>query len=207
MKKDDVLQIRDEIIKAALPDIVFDGWHWETIERAAEKTGQSQATLRAVFPAGLMDVLDGFSDLADRQMLAALGDAPPEDMRIRDRIRTCVLTRFEVLAAHKEAVRASASFWALPSRKPRGAKMVWRSADKIWNWAGDDARDYNHYTKRGLLSGILVSTMLVWLDDESVDMSITKDFLDRRIENVLFVGQTLGRLNLGRFMKGLKKAS
>lgn len=202
MDKQQVTQIRDQIIKAALPNVMFDGWCWDMVERAAVEAGHEPSVAAAIFPEKILDVLDGFSDLADREMLSILADKNPDDMRIRDRIAAGVMARFEYLQAHKEAVRESASYWAIPIRKPRAAKIVWRSADQIWNWAGDEAKDYNHYTKRGLLSGILVSTMLVWLDDPSEDMRVTREFLERRIENVLFVGQTIGR-----FMKGFKKAS
>lgn len=202
MKKDQVVQIRDEIINAALPHIMFDGWSWDCVLKSAAELGHEEQAVCAVFPERMIDVLDSFSDLADREMLKVLDSQNPDDLRVRERIRAGVLARFEYLNAHKEAVRATLGFWAIPTRKPRAAKIVWRTADKIWNWAGDESSDYNRYTKRGLLSGILVSTMLVWLDDDSEDMRITKEFLDRRIENVLFVGQTIGR-----FMKGFKKAS
>ncbi len=43
----------------------------------------------------------------------------------------------------------------------------WRSADLMWRLAGDTATDYNHYTKRLILSGVYGSTLLVWLDDQS----------------------------------------
>lgn len=202
MDKDQVVQIRDDIIQTALPDIVFDGWHWETVVQAAKKAGHEEHAASAVFPERMMDVLDSFADLADREMLSKLSEKNIEELRVRERIRAGVLARLEYLQPYKEAVRSSVGFWAVPTRKPRAAKIVWRTADHIWNWAGDNSQDYNRYTKRGLLSGILVSTLLVWLDDESEEMRATSEFLDRRIDNVLFVGKTLGK-----FLKGFKKAS
>ena len=202
MNKEQVIQTRDDIINAALPNVVFDGWRWDMVENAAIQAGFDPNIASAVFPDKMLDVLSAFSDMADRGMLELLAGQNPEDMRVRDRIRAGVMARFTYLQPQREAVRETLGFWAVPTRKPRAAKIVWRSADHIWNWAGDDAKDYNRYTKRGLLSGILVSTMLVWIDDDSPDLRVTQEFLDRRIDNVLFVGQTLGR-----FMKGFKKAS
>jgi hypothetical protein len=49
--------------------------------------------------------------------------------------------------------------------------------------AGDKSTDFNWYTKRTVLSGVLGSTLAAWIgtDDEAeVDA-----FLDRRIENVM----------------------
>ncbi len=79
-------------------------------------------------------------------------------------------------------------------RKPAATKMVWYSADKIWEWAGDTATDYNRYTKRGLLSGVITATMLVWVHDKSEGYQKTSDFLDRRIDNVLVVGKLAGKI-------------
>jgi ubiquinone biosynthesis protein COQ9 len=55
----------------------------------------------------------------------------------------------------------------------------------MWRAAGDTATDYNFYTKRALLAGVFSSTVAVWLDDTSEDLSDTESFLRRRIENVM----------------------
>ncbi|HRQ61979.1 MAG TPA: COQ9 family protein, partial [Alphaproteobacteria bacterium] len=141
-------------------------------------------------------VLDGFADLADRRMMDHLATVSPEGMRVRDKVRAGVAARLSTLAPYKEAVRAASSFWARPSHAFHAGRILWRTADRIWVWAGDTSSDYNHYTKRGLLSGILASTTLAWLAPENDDdpaMPKTLDFLDRRIDNALSVGQLAGR--------------
>jgi ubiquinone biosynthesis protein COQ9 len=74
---------------------------------------------------------------------------------------------------------------------------VWATADAIWWFAGDTATDFNHYTKRGLLAGVLGSTTLYWLSDNSEGQRGTEAFLMRRLQDVLKIGKTLGRA--GRF--------
>ena len=56
---------------------------------------------------------------------------------------------------------------------PLALRIGWRSADLMWRIAGDTATDYNHYTKRLILSGVYGSTLLAWLDDQSEDWSET----------------------------------
>lgn len=193
MKNED--EIRDRIIETALPDVPFDGWTWDGIKQAAAKAGYGEDMAPAVFPAGLKDAVAHFADLADRWMMEQLASVNPENMRVRDRVSYCVLTRFDVLRPHKEAVRRALSYWSVPGgRSMKAGKTVWRTADRIWDWAGDTATDYNRYTKRGLLSGILATTMLVWLDDDSEGEQKTRDFLDRRIENVMQFGRILGKI-------------
>ncbi len=55
----------------------------------------------------------------------------------------------------------------------------------MWRLAGDTATDYNHYSKRAILTGVYGSTMTVFLNDESEDFSETRAFLARRIDNVM----------------------
>lgn len=188
-----VTQRRDAIIEQALPHVIFDGWTWKTVEHAAALAGEKAGASRVIFPGGMVDVLDGFADWADRRMMAKLATHDPQKLRVRDRIRTGVIARLEVLQPYKEAERLAAVYWMVPTRSFRALKVVWRTADRIWDWAGDTATDYNRYTKRGLLSGVITSTMMAWFDDESADMKITRAFLDRRIENVMQLGSTIGK--------------
>lgn len=186
--------IRDEILDMALPNVIFDGWSIEMIQRAAKECGYDDLTVRAAFPDGITDALDAFAGKADRAMMAALADVDTSNMRVRDRVRTALIARFEYLNEHKDAVKESLKHWLNPLRKPRGAKITWRTADLIWDWAGDTSSDYNRYTKRGLLSGIIASATLVWVNDSSGTMDKTVRFIDGRIENVMQLGKLIGRM-------------
>lgn len=192
--KDDNRHIRDAILGAALPAIPFDGWTADMLERAAVLAGHAPDMARAVFPRMELDAAAHFSDLADRRMQDALADTDSAALRVRDRIALAVRTRLEFLAPHQEAERLALALWVRPFRKVEGAKLVWKTADRIWLWAGDTATDYNHYTKRALLSGVLTSTILFWLNDATQGKGDTWGFLDRRIENALQLGKIAARV-------------
>jgi len=187
-------ELRTDLVLAALPHVPFDGWTWETLEKAAIEAGHSADMAAALFPGGVRDALDTFADLADREMLAALKPLQPADMRVRDRVQHAVMARFEFLQRYREAERLALGYWSLPHHAPSAARIVWRTADRIWDWAGDTAKDYNRYTKRGLLSGVLGATALAWLNDNSPDMASTRAFLSRRIENVMQLGRFIGKI-------------
>lgn len=187
--KDKNRHIRDDILNAALPAIPFDGWTADMLARAATLAGYAPDMARAVFPRMELDAAVHFSDLADRWMLDALGNVDGTSLKIRERIALSVRTRLEHLAPHQEAERLAVALWVRPFRKVEGARLVWKTADRIWLWAGDTATDYNHYTKRALLSGVLAATTLFWLHDSSHDKGDTWGFLDRRIENALQLGK------------------
>ena len=186
-------EIRNIIIETMLPNVPFDGWTRQSAEQAATEAGLTTDMIHAVFPDGVRDIVAHFSSWADEKMLAALQDEDIDSLKIRERIHKAVLTRLKLLEPHKEAVRLALSYWTSPLRGMGGARIVWHTADTIWNWAGDTSTDYNHYTKRSLLSGVIATTTLAWLKDDSEGMADTSDFLWRRIENVLHVGKIFGK--------------
>ena len=185
--------IKDKILETALPDIPFDGWTAAVLERAAISAGYKKEMAVSVFPKGVHDALVHFSGWADRQMLESLKKTNPVSLKVRERIALGVRLRFEKLEPHREAERLAIAYWMRPFRKLEGVKLVWKTADAIWNWAGDTATDYNHYTKRGLLSGVVTATAFFWLNDQSMGCKDSWAFLERRIENVLSVGKIVGR--------------
>lgn len=186
--------IKDTILLRMLEDVPFDGWTLKGAELAAQELGYEDGTVRALFPAGVSDVLVHFSDYADRAMLAAMDSHDLGAMRIRERISAHILARLDVLADHKEAVGLSLAYWKFPVRQSSATKMLWRTADRIWSSSGDNSTDYNRYTKRLILSGVLASTVMIWLRDESADHQKTSAFLDNRIENVMQFGKIIGKL-------------
>lgn len=192
MDAPDLVALRDSILEEALPAVAFDGWTLETLREAARRAGHGPDMADAVFPGGAATAIDHFSDLADRKMLKALENVSLDALRIRDRVRLCILTRLDALAPYREAVRLCAARLALSPRAD-GIKAVWRTADRIWQQAGDTSTDYNRYTKRGLLSAVLISTTLAWVGDTDPQTARTKAFLDRRLENVMQLGRVIGR--------------
>ncbi len=191
---DSTEKTRDAILQALLPDVAFEGWTWDAVRKASLRAGFDAAMADAVFPGCLPDALDHFSDWADRGMLAALQFVPPESLRVRDRIHKAVMERFKILSPWKEAARLAARRRVLPHRMAGMAQVNWRTADRIWIWAGDTATDYNRYTKRTLLAGVIGSATLFWLADRGDDLKATEAFVGRRIENVMQLGRMLGKL-------------
>ena len=194
----DIDKIRETLLLATLPHVPFDGWSDAALRAGAEDAGRSPAEALNAFPAGPAEALALFSDWADRQMLARLEKTDLAAMKVREKVAAGVRLRLEVLEPHKEAVRRGLAFLSLPPNAGQGLKGLHRTVDAIWTMAGDRATDYNYYTKRLLLAGVLSSTTLFWLNDRSEGHEATWAFLERRIDEVLKVG---GRL--GKTMKGL----
>jgi len=192
MPAEALTELRDRLIDAAAPNVAFDGWSLRALRDAAASVGAAPAEARWAFPDGARDMVDHYLDLADRRLADALDDADMADMRVRDRVALGVKLKLDAAADQKEAVRLALAHLAAPGRAGAAMRSLYRTVDLIWRAAGDRSTDYNFYSKRGLLAGVYVATLLFWLRDESEGHAQTWRFLDARIGNVLTVGKATG---------------
>lgn len=161
------------------------GWTEAAFKAAADAAGLSEGETALACPKGAFDLFDAFAARADEAMLKALSDLDLPAMRIRDKVRAAVQLRLQAQAPYKGAARAMTRALARPTRAPEAARLLWRTADRIWRALGDTSTDENFYSKRAILSGVLASTYTRWFSDDSEDSQATWAFLDDRIENVM----------------------
>jgi ubiquinone biosynthesis protein COQ9 len=158
------------------------GWNAGLTRAAAVAAGLNAGETQLLLPQGPRDLAALLSRRHDRVALASLGALDLASLKIRDKIRRGVIARLDAAAGDAEALRKLAAFLAFPTNMPLALTLVWESADVLWRWAGDTATDENHYSKRAILSGILVSTL-------AVDMASGREsalrHLDGRIDNVM----------------------
>lgn len=187
-------KLRDALIEAALPHVSFDGWTTTALRHGAADIGVDMADAMRAFPGGGHDMVAQFSAMSDRRMLAALERMDLESMGVTARVRSAVRLRLEQAEPHREAIRRTLAFLAMPQNALLGARLMHRTVDAIWHAAGDTATDWNWYSKRGLLAGVLGATVLCWLNDTSEGRAETWGFLDRRLADVGRIGKATGKL-------------
>lgn len=161
------------------------GWTETAFKAAVEEAGLTEGEAALACPKGAFDLFDAFAARADEAMLEALADLDLPAMRIRDKVRAAVQLRLQAQAPYKKAARAMTRALARPTRAAEAARLLWRTADRIWRALGDTSTDENFYSKRAILSGVLASTYARWFSDDSEDSQATWAFLDDRIENVM----------------------
>lgn len=178
-------EARARILAAALPHVPFDGWSAATLRTAAAEAGIGQDLVQAAFPRGAIDLALEFHFAGDRALAEELAQGSLTHLRYSERVAHAVRRRLEIARPHREAVRRALGLYALPFHAADGARALWHTADTIWKGLGDSSTDYNWYTKRMTLSGVLSATLLYWLGDESEGNLRTWEFLDRRIAEVV----------------------
>lgn len=166
-------------------EAAFDGWSEVALATAAGALGVPADRARLAIPGGAVDMIDAWFASIDAQMATMLPSSLLATRKIRDRITDLVLARLAIATPHREALRRALAILALPTNLATGARLGWRAADAMWRLAGDTATGFAHYSKRTTLGAVYLSTMLIFLDDESEDQAETRAFLARRIDNVM----------------------
>ena len=188
------LDQKDQLLQAILPHVAFDGWTDTAIESGASDLGIDELKVDRLFPGGVRELVGYFGDWADREMLANIGEIDLEPMKLRERVSLAVRARLTALSPHRETVRRTLSYLSLPSNFTIGVRTLYQTVDLIWYTVGDKSADFSFYTKRALLAGVISTTSLFWINDESEDSTDSWQFLDRRIADVLKIPLLRSRL-------------
>ena len=204
-------KLRRQLALAIGENAVFDGWTRKAVESAAQQVGVDPAQARLAIPKSQAGMIDLYIQEVDRALEASFTPEALTAMKIRERIRSLVWRRLEIMGPAREAVRSALAILAMPQNVPLSLRVGWRTADLMWRIAGDTSTDFNHYTKRMTLGAVYASTLLAWLDDQSEGWADTAAFLDRRIDDVMkfekFKAEWRGssdHLSLSRFLGRLR---
>ncbi len=181
---------RDAALEALVATRPFAGWSVTALREAAG----TDADL--LFAGGQRELVEAWTDLADRQMAAAVAAWDLSGSRTPARVRAIIAERLRQAEPHREAVRRAAA--VLAAAPVVAARCTARTADAIWRAAGDDSVGLSHHTKRATLGVVYGATLLFWLGRRGEDEAATLGFLDRRLAEVGRIGRLRARLRFGR---------
>ena len=186
------LKMKRKILNQILIDTKEFGFNEKTLLISSKKCNISNGYLGRIFPEGVSELRSFFFEEINKKMLKKINKIDYSKLRIRDKIFNGVIIRLEILNKNKPAIKR---ILASEVNKPYNViKNLWKTSDLIWISAGDNSTDYNYYTKRSLLSWVYISTFLYWLNDNNKNLSKTKIFLNKRIDEVLEFGKNTGKL-------------
>jgi len=171
-----------QLLDQALAIAPHEGWTSRMARLAGRAAGFSDGETELLVPHGPADLAALLSRRHDQRALIALKAVDPEPLKIRERIARALEARLDAAAQDEPATRRWMGWLALPANAPLAARLAWESADVLWRWAGDEATDENHYSKRAILAGILSAALAIRLSSGRGD---ALRFVDRRIEDVM----------------------
>ncbi|MDC0880791.1 COQ9 family protein [Hellea sp.] len=178
-------EVRVDILQAMLPIVVFDGWNQKSLRASIKLINLPEGSEELYFPEGALEVIRFWHDQMNEFVKSNLESLNKSEMKIREQVTAGVLSALESIGSNEEAMRRAIIRLSLPDAAVQGPTYLWSLADSIWRAIGDRSTDYNYYTKRTILAGVLGSTITVWISDSDQNKVKTKLFLDARISNVM----------------------
>jgi ubiquinone biosynthesis protein COQ9 len=171
---------RSKAIKAALALAEKKGWRDTTLADVAQEAGLGLSDLRAEFSCK-SDILSAFQAKVDEEVLGKV-KAAPEGQSARDRLFDIIMTRFDVLAPYKGALKRISAY--LSCRPGEAAGLACSTlASQYWMLAGAGAKldGAGAAVRVAGLTAIYAKVFEVWLDDTSPSLDKTMAALDKRL--------------------------
>jgi ubiquinone biosynthesis protein COQ9 len=173
---------RNKAIRAALELAAENDWGDVTLADIAKRAGLDLADLRRDF-ACKSDILRAFQAEVDAEALAKVKPAGAEES-VRDRVFDMLMTRFEVMAPYKPALKRIACY--LRCRPGEASLLACSSlAAQYWMLAGAGAKmdGARAAVRVAGLTAIYGRAFEVWLEDDSASHDKTMATLDRGLSN------------------------
>jgi AcrR family transcriptional regulator len=185
----------DRIIDAALDLFAREGWRGTSLAAIAAAADLPILQVYRIFRSK-QSILVGLFRRVDEIVLAEL-PTPEADERPRDRLFDLIMRRFDALQPHKPALEILRR--ELPGDPVAGlcaGAALLRSMRWMLEAADIPASGVRGAIAVRLASAAYLSTMRVWLRDDSPDLARTMAALDarlRRVERWFWSGRTTGR--------------
>lgn len=173
----DLATLKGRIIAAALRLAAERPWDQVVLRDIAEAAGTDLAALRREFPSKSA-ILSAFARAVDDAVLARVPKFTTGE-GARDRLFDVIMTRFDVLAPYKPALK-SISEAGLPD-----LEMIRRMmATQAWmlHAAGIGTDGLTGFSRVSGLSAVYAGVLQTWLDDEDPGHARTMAALDRRLK-------------------------
>jgi ubiquinone biosynthesis protein COQ9 len=180
------------ILKEIVP---FEGWNNRVLEEASEKLGHEKAYYKLIFPRGVDDAVEFYEDYANAEMLYNL-DKKDKPQSITAQVEQALNARIFEGSFSKLFLRKTADYYLSPKNACSSIKAAWELASQIWYYAGDKATDFNYYTKRSLLSGIYISSIAYYLNDDSELNHKTKEFISKSLAKIVHFAKISNRIKM-----------
>lgn len=185
-----VIELKAQFLQEFVREVPFHGWTDRVFSVVEKKLGLQKNYSIMLFPGGIKEIVTLFEEQLDASMKAQCHELfADKKIRVRDKIKQAVWLRLVGSKVNRAAFAALVKFYYNPMNYNVALKNLWKTVDEIWYLAGDEATDFNYYSKRFLLFSIYKATILYYISDNSADSKATEDFLEKRIENVMQINK------------------
>lgn len=207
---------KEKILKEFLQICQIEGWNVDSIKKALKNSEIEEKFHSLIFENGIVDLIEFYIDSYNEKMAEEINKNQPDfhTKKIREKIKIAVFTRFLIERENKIAIQRLANFLVNYRNLSinYGAnplffslKSCYKIADFIWFFIHDKSTDFNFYSKRLVLSKIILRSIFVFLKDETEDLSKTSVFIDAQIAKVMKFEET--KFKIKKFFSDKKETA
>ena len=191
----DSFESKEKILLNYLEIAGVEGWNDHSLTLAFNKANIDEKFIPIIFENGLFSLLEfhiEYFNLKTQEQVAKINDF--NERKIREKISILILTRFEVEKNHRLALQRLLNFFidlkniasnkSLVKPYAMASLSVYKIADMMWKYIDDKSTDINFYSKRIILSKILIRCFFTFIKDND-DLKSTKNLIDQQIEKVI----------------------
>lgn len=179
MTKKEQAPIKQQAVEAALTLAAKKGWNTLSLSDIACEAGLDMATMHDHFE-DRFDLLAALGRMIDKKVLENVDEdaSLPE----RDRLFDLMMERFDALNDYRGGIISILnSFKTDPKQAVISLPHLGRSMSWMLESSGIRTNGIKGAVKVAGLSGVYLSTLRVWADDESPDMGKTMAALDKNL--------------------------
>lgn len=213
----DSLAVKEQILQKFMQLAGESGWSQENLVRACEICEILPSYLPLIFENGLIDLEDFFlrHEVYGQLDRAAASQEFISLHKLHEKITHLLICGLVSQSKHKAALRNLAKINFYPKKifsketgllqQSQALKMIYQIADWLWKLAEDQSTDFNFYSKRLILSKIILSSFSTFLDDDTANLEKTRQVISQEIAAVLkfskakkfFIEKVKSRLKTG----------
>ncbi|KAI9281184.1 COQ9-domain-containing protein [Sporodiniella umbellata] len=186
-----------EMLKATLNYVPEYGWSMQSLLHGARHLGYP-SVVHGVFPGGEAGLIDAYLKDARATYTQKVEEKQKTEewqhLTMTQKVKILTWLRLEMNKPFIKKWPEALAIMAKPSNVGMSLNHLGEIVDDIWFYAGDRSPDMNWYTKRASLAAVYSSTELYMSQDLSPDFIETEKFLNRRLNDVLWVGSTTRQL-------------
>ena len=204
-------EAEEAILAAAIAHVPEHGFTTKSLTLGAVDAGYLPSSVN-LFPSGAFDLVR-YHLITQRlhlknavqfptpvsNQIPEVGPQDPKDiprpLGVGAKVKALTLARLRANEPIAEHLPEALGLMSLAGNIPASTAELGRLVDEIWYLAGDVSVDTSWYTKRGLLAGVYASTETFMSQDHSHNFKETETFLNRRLEDVMKVGGSVGAVH------------
>lgn len=175
------------VLDKFIDNVSFDGWSQKNLDNSIQALDLQENYRILLFPDGIVGLTDYFVAENNKAFNNSINAEEIQKLRFTDKVIYLIHARinhYHKVLGGAEGFKNFISYCSSHNILNSIGNIL-KSADEIWYRVGDKSTDFSYYTKRASLSFIYTTAALYSIDDNSLNLEETNNFIKARVAELL----------------------